>query len=126
MMELDDLDLRELAVFFAKRMDVELQPRSGRATSDGIDAWVRKLAEAQEGGELLRLVGRVARTDRGDELLQEACDLFHDRRAHTESFVLGGVIFAVAAVMMVFTAVSATAVAVATAVDGPNAVVEIE
>jgi hypothetical protein len=91
-MELTEHELRELALFFAKRMDTSLtmlDPADPPRPGDPRAEWFDTLAEAQDTGRLSNLMRRIATVDPDDENLQSACSLLRTPQARLESYALG-------------------------------------
>ncbi len=81
-MDLTESDLRELATFFGRRIDVTLTPTPAPRTSDEerqrAMAWLCHLEEAQEQGRLSAIILRITRAFPDDDNLQQVCGLLRE------------------------------------------------
>ncbi len=127
-MDLTDREIRELALFFAKRMDTSLNlldPTDPPPRGDPRQAWVEKLTEARDTGYLERLTKRVARVDPDDENLQSACEILVTPGARLESFAIGAAFVGGTGILLVSIAAAAGILAAAAMLDTTERIVEI-
>jgi len=127
-MELTDRELRDLALFFAKRMDtalVALDPTDPPPPGDPRSAWFDKLASAQDSGRLSALMNRIAAVDPDDENLQQACTLLRTPNARFEAYSVGLALVGGTGVLLLSIAAASGVLAASALVGDTEAVVEI-
>lgn len=119
-MQLTDSELRDLAVFLARRVTPELgrpdpsdAPQPGRTPPE---AWLDVLREAREAGRLPQVIGRAAQVVPEDRALQEASTLVEGRPG-AESLVAGGMMVLAAAALLLISVAGLSTVGVLAALE---------
>ena len=127
-MDLTDRELRELALFFAKRMDTSLalrDPSDPPPPGDPRAAWVDKLSEAQNSGRLSGLMTRISSVDPDDENLQSACALLRAPDRRFETYSVGLALVGGTGVLLLAITAAAGVLAASALFDQSETVVEI-
>ena len=127
-MDLTDREIRELALFFAKRMDTSLNlldPTDPPPPGDPRKQWIDKLTDARDRGDVQHLVKRISRLSADDENLQGACQILLTPGANLDSWAIGAAFVAGTGILLVSIAAAAGILAAAAIVGETEKVVEI-
>lgn len=127
-MDFSDAELRELAVFLARRISPELIPLPGASeerVAAAVQDWERILREARAAGRVPKVLGSAARALPRDLALQEAARLV-DPSAPVRSWFAGGLMVVATAALILLTLAGFTTSGVMVAMEAARPVLLAE